>query len=149
MKKLLTALMLAAMLSMTMALSTMAAPGGGATTSTTPYSIPKTCREITSLALTVCSQIKGVYHTTITPAGTRVYTGSGSSSYTVTGPNGVLTGTVKFSYQEVSRDGMLQVLSDKFSNSFTSGGVTCTASFDVHEANGKLQFDRVDYSCTP
>ena len=148
MKKLLTALMLAAMLSMTMALSTLAAPGGGATTYGGAYSF-KYCQVVLG-TLTVCEQGKGVHHTTITPAGIRVYTGSGSSSYTVTGGwNGTLTGTVKFSYQEVSRDGMLQVLNEKFSNSFTSGGRTCTNAFQVHEANGKLQFDRADYSCTP
>ena len=146
MQKLLTALTLAAMLSLTMALSALAAPGGGARV--TKQDLDQTsCADFVDS--TACFTAAGTINTTTTPSGNESYTIKLTQCSTVTDrATGTVISQVCFSTKGhgLSKDGLLHELGQK-SHSFASNGSSCTISFHYHFANGLIQFDRQARAC--
>jgi len=144
MKKLLTALTLATMLSLTMTLSALAAPGGGA--QVTKQDLDSNgCNDFFDVSL--CFTSDGTINRTTTPSGNESFTIKLTECSTVIDrATGTVISQVCFSTKGhgLSKDGVLQELGQK-SQSFGFNGLngsSCTLSFQYHFANGRLQFDR-------
>jgi len=139
----LTALMLVAMLSMTMALSALAAPGGGA-------QVIKYNDCSSWFGYTECFTATGVIQSTTTPSGNTSFTTHMTECFTATED---ATGTVV--YQEcysskkhgLDKNGLLHELGRKSSASFTIYGYSCSFTYAVHLANDQVQFERESGGC--
>ncbi len=107
---------------------------------------------------TFCVDAMYVQNTTETPSGNFSYHANGEVAFKFTG-DGIFrfcnsSSSQKFKYQGLYKDGELHELGNHVTlelsrDCFGNQVVDCTFSYDVHYANGQLQFYRPDFNCNP
>ncbi len=104
---------------------------------------------------TFCIDAKYVQNSTETPSGNFSYHANGESALKFTG-EGDLQGcndssSSKFNYHFLVKDGVLHELGNHVTGEFSQDCTSqhCTYSYDIHKANGQLQFNRPKVNCNP
>jgi hypothetical protein len=126
----------------------VADPGRGAT-----ITDHESC--ISSPLATSCWDLKAVTKTTTTPSGNVSHITNGTNDYTVSLPLSGCTSTKSepVHIHWLTQDGEPQSHSERLSQttsfSCTDGySYSCTSSFELHLANGEVQFQRPEFTCT-
>ena len=92
--------------------------------------------------------LRGLIHTTIRPDGDYSYTAHiDESSAEVTGPTGLVWQfSTSYDIHALSRDWLFQEFHQRGRQHYSIPPVyDCTTSFHIHEANGRLQFFRLEH----
>ena len=125
-----------------------AAPGDGATVVNDEYCY-------TSPTTISCWDLKTVTKFTLTPSGNISVTMNGTSQFTISVLQSGCTYTDTDSIQLhlLGKNDADHNRSDRFGQTMTvacadGSALVCTGSFDVHEANGNVQFMRFESACT-
>jgi hypothetical protein len=97
----------------------------------------------------ICYAAKGLVNETSTPSGNVSFTGHLRSDFTVTDPQGTIVFEIsgESHFHRLTKDGMLEVLSDHAEETVSGGGMTCTMKYAVHYANGEIVFSRSERTC--
>ena len=110
---------------------------------------------ISSPFATWCWDIKTVTNATTTPSGALSYVTNGTNDYSVSLPWAGCTTTKSepVHLHWLTRDGEVQSHSERLeqTTSFSCAGSsthTCTSSFELHMANGDVQFQRPEFVCS-
>ena len=106
---------------------------------------------------TYCSDEKYVENSTETPSGNFSYHVNGKFAAKTTGEGNLQgcngSGSNKDNYHQLFKDGELHVQGTHATgeSSYECFGTRydCTSSFDLHYANGELQFNRSKFNCNP
>jgi len=105
---------------------------------------------------TLCIDAQYVQNSTETPSGNVSFHALGKSTLTVTGEGDQgchLSDSNKFNYHSLYKDGVLHEEGDHVTGEFSSDCFghqsDCTYSYDLHYANGRLQFLRPEFNCNP
>ena len=93
-----------------------------------------------------CFGTKGVVNEAITPSGNTSYIGNVVFTYTILEADGTILYHETYRRHEhtLTMDDLLQ----EWSNSARFRDGVCTSNYTFHEANGQIQFERDEYSCS-
>ena len=93
-----------------------------------------------------CFGTKGVVNQVMTPSGNTSYVGNVLYTYTILEADGTVVyhETYRRHQTSLTMDGLLQ----QWSNSARFRDGVCTSVYAFHEANGQIQFERDEYSCS-
>jgi hypothetical protein len=103
----------------------------------------------------VCARLHGVWlHATTTPSGiTSLTTNLNTHHFATIDGRRVAEATqlVSFHNHTLSKEALLAELASRTRYQLTVGGGSCIVMFRPHEANGRIQFDRVGtvHTCSP
>jgi hypothetical protein len=112
------------------------------------FDFPETCS--TFVDVTVCSSASGQFHTTETPSGNAIFSGSSTSTFSVTLSDGSSNFRETFTqkFNELVKKGELHVFHSRTNDTFTFNGSTCTFTDNFIFANGEVRHSKPDFSCT-
>jgi len=92
-------------------------------------------------------------NTTLTPAGNLEFEESGWQRFTEIGPDLSWTGSSGFHFHDLAKADNLQEFVDRnrATTVLTVDGttLTCSSAFALHVANGEIQYDHLEFACTP
>ncbi len=96
-----------------------------------------------------CLQLNGVFNTTTTTSGISVLVNNMRFTSTILDVNGNVIWTSHGStmFQVISKDGVEFESGNHVTQYFNSGALNCTLSFDLHYANGAIQYDNENLVC--
>jgi hypothetical protein len=98
---------------------------------------------------TVCVQVHGVYNVTTTPSGNENYMSNSRYEYVYDYQNGDhYEYDNKSHYKILWKAGEPHVIHQHFQETSTSPGSTCTWEYDYHYANGTVQFNNWNVTCS-
>ncbi len=148
--RLLLAAALTLVASLAVASSASAAPGNGA-------DVVRQNECFNDRGGTFCIDAKYVQNETQTPSGNVSYHANGELARTFTGEGPFqecnTSSSDKFNYHFLAKDGELHEVGShqtaEFSGDCFGTQYDCTLSYDLHYANGQLQFYRPDFNCNP
>jgi len=144
--RLLLAAALTLVASLAVASSASAAPGNGA-----DVVRQNECFNEPGL-YTVCIDEHNVQNSTETPSGNFSYSGNGKVGAEGDFEGCNVSSSAKFNYHYLFKDGELhEVGTHQTGEYFDCSGTSqhCTFSYDLHYANGQVQFSRPDSNCNP
>lgn len=98
--------------------------------------------------VTVCYSSSEQYNDTVTPSGNESIVGKGTSSYSVTGASYAYSDTYDYKIHILLKSGAAQVVHQKYSDTFSIDGTTCTFTENYQFANGAVRHDKPAYSCS-
>ncbi len=99
---------------------------------------------------TECITAKSVVNEITTPSGNTSFFTKEHFSVSITDPEGnvVFTQSAQTHYHSLTMEDVLHELSIRNRATFTFDGEPCTTSYVFHQANGEIQLDHFESSCT-
>lgn len=98
---------------------------------------------------TVCQSSSDQYKHTFTPSGNESFVGKATAAVSVSGPDGLsYSETVNYKFHILLRVGGLQVDHEKWSDTFTYNGTTCTIAWYYQFSKGALRHGKTTISCS-
>lgn len=107
---------------------------------------PQTCYSFGTT--TICDSFSGQFNTTTTPSGNTSLVGKSTYNLSVTDGASTFSESLSSNGHFLDTPDGTQEASGRISDSFNFNGQMCSYTDAYHYANGNIQFDRPDFSCT-
>jgi hypothetical protein len=131
------------------ALALVATPAQAARVS--QYNYPEECFSYYDEYLgdtTVCYSARGHYNYTVTPSGNESYVGKDTSTFSVSNSSYSYSSSFDSRFHVLIKRGETHVVHQKYSDSYTVDGQTCTFTANFTYANGEVRHDEATNSCS-